>query len=153
MLPLEEIARISAQENPNAAKKILANEATSLLHGEKAVADILNTVEVLEKTAQPFIVQGEDAQGNALISTELMVHTITKEQIADGPYLTDVVQPYAGCSKNQLRRVIRDKGLRLNGQVVEDEMMQVDYNALAFPYLLHIRIGKKQHILIQVLKS
>lgn len=152
MLSLEEISDVMAQNNPNTAKKTLANAATALLHGEESLQDILKTVRHLEETDKPFFVEGFDAKNNAIVKTELDIFPLPYSNLREPRLLVDLVhEAQPSLSKSHVRRVMREGGVYLDGQRVEDIDVTVFQESIKPPFLLHVKIGKKQHILIQVM--
>ena len=129
VLPLDEIARLAALKGNeiNEAKKVLATEATALVHG-RAAAD--QAAETARKTFE------EGAPAETL-----------PERIVEYPIgvLIAAVQTGAVSSTSEARRQIKNGGIKLNGVVVTDEKLTLTANN-ATPEGVHIlSIGKKRH--------
>ncbi len=153
MLSLEEISRVTQNENPNDAKKILADEATGLLHGPEVLQEIRKMVVQLEQSSEPFIVDGVDEKGNLKVTSELPVFQQSISSLEEPQSLIDVIHAVRpDMSKGSLRRMVRDGGLRLNGDKILDELFMITRDVVGRG-LLHVRCGKKQHILIQFVYS
>jgi tyrosyl-tRNA synthetase len=137
-LPLEEIARLSrlkAQEL-NEAKKILATEATALLHGraaaeqaaetarrtfeEGALAETLPTVEIPSGKLQPVLSVLDAAVHVGLVS-----------------------------SKGEARRQIKGGGLKVNDVTVADEKMMLTPRDLTPEGVIKLSLGRKRHVLLR----
>ncbi len=129
VLPLGEIARLSALKDSeiNEAKKVLATEATALVHGRIA-AD--QAAETARKTFE------ENAPAETLPTVE----------IENGMgILNAAVATGAVSSTSEARRQIKSGGIRLNGAVVVDEKMTLTHSN-ATPEGIHIlSFGKKRH--------
>jgi tyrosyl-tRNA synthetase len=128
-LELDEIDRLAALKGNeiNEAKKVLATEATALVHG-RATAD--QAAETARKTFE----EGAPAE---TLPTVVVEHPIG--------ILIAAVQTGAVSSTGEARRQIKQGGIKLNGEVVTDEkMILTDSNATAEG--IHIlSVGKKRH--------
>lgn len=133
-LSLEEIAQMERCEGAelNAAKVRLAHAATALAHGEAAA-------EAAERAAQQVFGAGAAAEG-------LPVVEISAEEGAAGLPLVDVlVRAGLATSKSEARRAIAGRGVRLEGEIVEDEGQIL--SAATLP--ARISLGRKRHILVR----
>ena len=129
VLPLDEIARLAALRGNeiNEAKKVLATEATTLVHGRAAA-------EQAAETARKTFEEGAPAE------------TLPTVKIENGTgILNAAVATGAVSSTSEARRQIKSGGIKLNGVVVSDErMVLTDDNAT--PEGVHIlSFGKKRH--------
>jgi len=129
VLPLDEIARLAALEGNeiNEAKKVLATEATALVHGRQAADQAAETArKTFEEGAPPMT-----------LPTVLVEHPIG--------VLIAAVQTGAVSSTSEARRQIKNGGIKLNGVVVTDEKLTLTTDN-ATPEGVHIlSIGKKRH--------
>ncbi|HME30659.1 MAG TPA: tyrosine--tRNA ligase [Pseudolabrys sp.] len=129
VLPLDEIARLANLKGNeiNEAKKVLATEATALVHG-RAAAD--QAAETARKTFE----EGAPAE------------TLPTVEIENGiGILNAAVATGAVSSTSEARRQIKSGGIKLNGVVVDDEKMILT-NVNATPEGVHIlSFGKKRH--------
>jgi tyrosyl-tRNA synthetase len=136
-LPLDEIARLDSLEGAgiNEAKKILATEATALLHGAdeaRAAAD----------TAQRTFDQGGAAE-------TLPTHTVPVADLAAGIALVRLLAESGLTTSNgEARRLIRGGGARVNDAAITDEQHVVTDAALR-DGAIKLSAGKKQHRLIK----
>jgi len=129
VLPLDEIARLAALtgNEVNEAKKVLATEATALVHGRKAA-------DQAAETARKTFEEGAPAE---TLPTVLVEHPIG--------VLIAAVQTGAVSSTSEARRQIKNGGIKLNGVVVTDEKLTLTTDN-ATPEGVHIlSIGKKRH--------
>ena len=129
VLPLDEIARLATLKGNeiNEAKKVLATEATALVHG-RAAAD--QAAETARKTFE----EGAPAETLPTVVVELPIGV-----------LIAAVQTGAVSSTSEARRQIKNGGIKLNGVVVTDEKLSLTTDS-ATPEGVHIlSIGKKRH--------
>ena len=130
-LPLDEIARLESLPGAgiNDAKKILANEATALLHGRAAA-------EQSATTAQTTFEDGGAAES-------LPTHYITDPQI---PLIRLLTESGLTASNGEARRLIRGGGARLNDVPITDDSQQLTPQDLP----AKLSAGKKQHRLVKL---
>ena len=136
-LPLDEIARLDALGGAeiNEAKKVLATEATTLLHGPHAA-------HAAAGTARQVFEQG-GAEG-------LAVHLISE---ADVPAYAQMYRIIAdsglAASNGEARRLIRGGGARLNDEQIRDENQVLTQADLLRGYA-KLSVGKKHHRIIRL---
>ena len=138
-LPADEIARLDALEEAdiNDAKKILANEATKMCHGEAAG-------EAAAATARHTFEEG--ARGDQLHTIELSRH-----DLETGVAAFDILhQAGLAASKSEARRLIKAGGARLNDTVIGEETQTVGTADLDPDGLIKLSAGKKRHALVRV---
>ena len=134
-LPLAEIAKLEklGGSEINDAKKILAIEATALLHGRKAAED---AAEVARKTFE----EGASAEGLPTIELDLSAGV--------GVLQAAVLAGFAS-SNGEARRSIQGGGIRVNDVLVSDEKMQLTLRNLNPDGVIKFSMGKKKHALIK----
>tara|TARA_Y100000590_G_scaffold103626_1_gene117772 strand:- start:181 stop:1416 length:1236 start_codon:yes stop_codon:yes gene_type:complete len=125
-------------ENINNLKIILANEATSMLHGKSAGLKA-------EKTAIDTFQKGA-------IGDDLPIVNIKKNEITNGLNILDlVVAANLFNSKSEVRRAIKNKGIRLNNTIVENDKQNVSMVSFDNKNTLKLSHGKKNHIIIKLI--
>jgi tyrosyl-tRNA synthetase len=133
-LPIAEIARLEQLKSAeiNAAKEVLASEATRLCHGDAAAQQASKTA------AGAFA--GAAAEG-------LRTYTLPHDQTA---LVIDVVVALgmAG-SKSEARRLVEQGGVKLNDQTVSSPTVSVAANDLDADGTARLSVGKKRHGLIR----
>jgi tyrosyl-tRNA synthetase len=137
-LPLEEIARLAALEGAeiNEAKKVLATEATALLHGRRKA-------EAAAETARKTFEHGTLAEGLPTVE-------IGKSELAKGlGVLTAFVRAGLVNSNGEARRQIHGGGLRVNDRVVTDEQAVLSQTDLTGDGVIKLSLGKKRHVLLK----
>ncbi len=136
-LELDMIEQIK-NKNINELKIILANETTTMLHGKSAANKA-------QKTAKVTFEEGS-------IGSDLPSFKIEKKQIMDGLNLIDlVVSSNFLSSKSEFRRAIKNKGIRINNQIIEDEKIILKINNFGSKNILKLSHGKKKHLIIKII--
>ena len=134
-LPVDECNRLGALAGSeiNAAKIILANEVTTLLHGAEAAASA-------EATAREVFEQG-GAGGDleiALIGADALPLAVVQL----------LTQTGITASGKEAKRLIAEGGLRLNNEPVSDPQTPVD--AALIGDGLKVSVGKKKHRMVRL---
>jgi tyrosyl-tRNA synthetase len=136
-LPLDEIARLDSLPGAgiNDAKKILANEATALLHGAAAAQEAA-------ETARRTFEEGAAAE-------TLPTHTVAAADLTAGlPLIRLLTESGLAASNGEARRLIRGGGARVNDTAISDEQLLVTETDLRHG-AIKLSAGKKQHRLIK----
>ena len=137
-IPGDEIARLERLQGRelNEAKKILANEATTLLHGRRAAR---NAGETAHRT---FVEGGSHAN--------LPTVTFGRGELDGGiGLLTAMVRAGLVGSNSEARRAIAGGGVRVNGKAVDDPKAILTSKTLTNDGAIKLSMGKKRHILIR----
>jgi tyrosyl-tRNA synthetase len=138
VLPLDEIERLVALKGQeiNEAKKVLATEATALVHGREA-AD--NAAETARRTFED----------GALAETLPTVDIARAELEARLGVLAAFVKANLVASNGEARRQIKNGGLRVNDDPVTDEKMMLTPSQLTPQGVIKLSLGKKRHVLLK----
>ena len=138
LLPLDEIARLEALGGAeiNEAKKILANEATALLHGREAA-------EAAAATARQTFEEG------ALAESLPTVDVAAAEFDAGIGALTAFVRAGLVGSTGEARRQIRGGALKINDVALADERAVIGRAALRASGVVKLSLGRKKHVLLR----
>jgi len=122
----------------NKLKILLANETTAMLHGVKAARDS-------EITAQKTF-------GDKSIGKELPTVKIKKSEIANGINIFDLVlKTKLASSKGEIRRMIKNNGLKINNEVITDESKIINQDNFDQDNNIKVSHGKKQHVIITII--
>ena len=123
-------------KNINDLKTLLANEATTLLHGKTAA------VKASETAKKTFAGGSGD---------ELPVIKIKKDQINNGLNIIDLsIKTNLFSSKSEIRRTIKNSGLKINNSTVTDENLAINVSDFEDD-VLKLSHGKKNHVLIKII--
>lgn len=139
LLPLDEIARLEALQGSeiNEAKKVLANEATTLLHGRQAAEEAAETA---RKTFE------EGSLAESLPTVE-----IPGAELESGlGVLGAFVRAGLVASTGEARRQVRGGGLRVNDTAVVDEKATISRADLKGE-VIKLSLGKKKHVLLRAI--
>jgi tyrosyl-tRNA synthetase len=138
VMPLDEIARLGALKGQevNEAKKVLATEATALVHGRAAA-------EQAADTARRTFEEG------ALADTLPTVEIPHAELAAGVGVLAAFVKAGLVASNGEARRQIKGGGIRVNDQVVSDEKLALTPAQLTPEGVIKLSLGRKRHVLLK----
>ena len=127
---------IENEKNINHLKILLANEATSILHGKEAANNA-------EKTARDTFEKGG-------IGKNLPEIKMDKKNIEKGINILDLISSNNIMnSKSEARRAIKDNAIKVNDELISDEKRNIDLRDLTEDNLIKISYGKKKHYIIK----
>jgi tyrosyl-tRNA synthetase len=134
-LEINEINKIQ-NDNINELKILLANKATSMLHGEKAAQNA-------EQAAK------EAFSGNSL-GANLPSVKIESKNINNQLNIVDlIILSKLENSKSEIRRLFKGKAIKINDILISDEKLIIKKELFTKNYL-KLSIGKKRHIKIEL---
>ena len=136
-LPVEECDRLGSLGGAeiNAAKVLLANLATGLLHGAEAAA-------AAEATAREVFEKGG-------IGEDLPTVRLAPAELADGIGIVQLfVRAGLAASGKDAKRLITEGGARINDEPVLDAGLRIGAGELAEP--VKLTAGKKRHALVVI---
>jgi tyrosyl-tRNA synthetase len=137
-LPMDEIRRLETLRGAevNEAKKVLATEATALLHGRTAA-------EQAEETARKTFEEGTLAE-------TLPTVDIPAADIRDGVGLLALfVRAGLAASNGEARRHVQGGAVRLNDRAIRDDRYVVTDRDVTADGVVKLSLGKKKHILVR----
>jgi len=121
----------------NQLKIILANETTTMLHGNKAAIKA-------EQTAK-------NTFENKSIGKDLPSIKIKKEKLINGINIVDlVITSNLLNSKSEVRRMIKSNGIKINNEPVENDKINISLNNFNQENFLKLSHGKKKHIIVKI---
>ena len=128
--------KIENESDINKLKVLLANEATKILHGEKAARESENTAK-------------ETFHGTG-ISKNLPEINISQSELEKGINILDLLSSNnIVLSKSEARRAIKGKGIKINDELVTDEKKIVNKSYFKQGDFIKISYGKKKHFIIK----
>jgi len=137
-MDMAEIAKLEALEGAeiNEAKKVLAHEATSLLHGVEAA-------EAAAETARKTFDEGR-------IGEDLPTVDVPRADLEAGIGILDILTR-AGltASNGEARRLIKNGGARLNDEKIDGDSLTVSLADIREEGVIKLSSGKKRHILVR----
>ena len=127
---------IIKNDDINKLKILLANKATTMLHGEQAAK---NSEETAKQTFS------ENALGSNLPSI-----SINKKQLNQNINIVDlIVLSKLETSKSEIRRLIKGNGIRINNLVINDEKLIIT-EGMFEKNLIKLSLGKKRHLKVEL---
>ncbi len=128
--------KIDNEQDINKLKILLANEATKILHGEKAAKESENTAK-------------ETFHGTG-VGKNLPEINIPRPQLEKGINILDLLSSNnIVSSKSDARRAIKGNGIKINDQLVLDEKKILSKNDFRKDDCIKISYGKKKHFIIK----
>ncbi len=139
VLPLDEIAKLGALKGQeiNEAKKVLATEATALVHGREAAEQAAGTA---RKTFE------EGSLAETLPTVEIL-----RAELDSGLGMLTAFADKAAlvASNGEARRQVKAGGLKVNDVTVSDEKMVLTAKDLTPEGVIKLSLGKKRHVLLR----
>jgi tyrosyl-tRNA synthetase len=133
---IDEIENIK-NNNINELKILLANKATSMLHGEDEAKKCQETAK------QTF---SENSLGDNLPTIQ-----INKQMLDNKINIIDlVILSKLENSKSEIRRLIKGNGIKINSQAISDEKFLIK-ESLFKDSLIKLSLGKKKHIKVELI--
>ncbi|WP_068470338.1 tyrosine--tRNA ligase [Candidatus Protochlamydia phocaeensis] len=131
---------------PHTAQKRLAEEITRLVHGEKGVETALKvTAEVAPGSQAKLDADTLESLSSSMPSYELPLNEVVNKKLVD--LLVEVgLQP----SKGEARRLLRNGGIYVNNEKIEDENCVIVQDHLISNRLILLAAGKKNKMLVRV---
>ena len=134
-LSVEEIENFK-DKDINELKVILANEATSMLHGNEEAKES-------EETAKKTF--SENSLGSALPSI-----LINKNQLDKNLNIIElIILSKLENSKSEIRRLIKGSGVKINSQTINDEKLIITRELFKDEFI-KLSLGKKRHIKVEL---
>tara|TARA_B100001059_G_C17576270_1_gene447579 strand:+ start:1 stop:729 length:729 start_codon:yes stop_codon:yes gene_type:complete len=134
-LEIDEINNLQ-NKNINELKVLLANEATTMLHGKKA--------------AQNSEQAAKEAFSGNLLGSNLPSIKIKSKNLDKQINIVDlVILSKLENSKSEVRRLIKGNAIKIDDQIISDEKLIINGQLLNKNYL-KLSIGKKRHIKIEL---
>jgi len=137
-MSLNEVSRLEALQGveANEAKKILATEATAMVHGQKA--------------AQQAALTARKTFEHGISADTLPSINVTQNMLDEGiGILTLIVEAGFASSNGEARRHIKGGAIRVNNVVIGDERENLDKSHLDQDGIIKLSMGKKRHVLIR----
>jgi tyrosyl-tRNA synthetase len=138
VLPLDEIERLSSLKGAdiNEAKKVLATEATALVHGRQAADEAAATARTTFE---------EGGLGTGLPTVEL---PRTELKVGIG-VLNAFVRAELAASNGEVRRAIANNAILVNDVRVTSDKAVIGESDITAEGLIKLSLGKKRHVLLK----
>ena len=138
VLPMDEIKRLAALEGSeiNDAKKVLATEATALIHGR-------DKAEAAAETARKAFEEGQSAAGLPTVE-------VAKGDLEAGLGVLNAFVTAGLCASNgDVRRNIKGGAVKINDKGEQDANRQLSLNDVTEDGIIKLSLGKKKHVLLK----
>ncbi len=130
--------KINKEKNINNLKILLANEATTLIHGAKAAKDSADTAK------ETFVKGG--------LGKNIPEKTMSNKELIQGVNIIDLIfQNKLVQSKSEARRILKNNGIRINDSIIGDEKKIINMNDVSKDNFIKLSIGKKNHLKVKVI--
>ena len=130
--------KIDKEKNINNLKILLANEATTLMHGAKAAKDSADTAK------ETFVKGG--------LGKNIPEKTMSNKEFIQGVNIIDLIfQNKLVQSKSEVRRILKNNGIRINDSIISDEKKIINMNDVSKDNFVKLSIGKKNHLKVKVI--
>ena len=161
--PIENIVELEALRgrNINTAKKILADEATELLHGREALRKVHDDLESFrrsqsgEPSPEKLLVEGrkmlEGRENELTRELSAAMEDIWMEKLSeDGVGLLDALRSVdLAVSNSEARRLVKGGAVRVNGDLIKDEKYRLRLkDCRKFDGKIQLSVGKWRHRLV-----
>ncbi|MCV0428108.1 MAG: tyrosine--tRNA ligase [Roseibium sp.] len=138
VLPMDEIARLAALQGSevNDAKKILATEATALIHGRE-------NAEAAAETARKAFEEGQSAEGLPTVE-------VARADLEAGLGVLSAFVTAGLCGSNgDVRRNIKGGAVKINDKGEQNDKRQLSLADVTNDGIIKLSLGKKKHVLLK----
>jgi tyrosyl-tRNA synthetase len=154
-LDLEEIAALEQSllvaPEEHAAQRALAVQITGRVYGEQVLASVQIASEILFGETERPLAGLFDEQVTALLAREVPVARVTRESLGAGLPAVDAVTAIGlAKSKSQVRQLIAQGGLSINGAVCRDATATLRDGDLLGGRAVLVRVGRRHYGLLLV---
>lgn len=132
---------------PNTAQKLLAEAITLLNHGQEGLEKALHAT----RGVLPGKVVSLDGDVLKELAKEIPTAELKREDVVDQKFLDAIVTAGFTASKGDVRRLIRNGGVWMNNDKVDDEQRVITANDLIDDTFVLVALGKKHKSLIRII--
>ncbi len=130
--------KIENEKDINNLKILLANEATTIMHGAKAAKDSADTAK------ETFVKGG--------LGKNIPVKTISRKKLSQGINIIELIfQNGLVNSKSEVRRILNNNGIRVNDTVISDEKKIINMENVSNDNSIKLSVGKKNHLKVKII--
>ena len=130
--------KIDKEKNINNLKILLANEATTLMHGIKAAKDSADTAK------ETFVKGG--------LGKNIPEKIMSNKEFIQGVNIIDLIfQNKLVQSKREARRILKNNGIKINDSIIIDEKKIINMDDVSKDNFIKLSIGKKNHLKVKVI--
>jgi len=130
--------KIDRENDINKLKILLANEATSILHGDKAAKESADTA------TETFVKGG--------LGKNIPEKKISKKIIRQGINIIELLfQNALVQSKSEARRILKNNGIKVNDRIISDDKKIINMEDVSESNHIKLSLGKKTHLKVTVI--
>jgi tyrosyl-tRNA synthetase len=133
---------------PRVSQKRLAEEITRLIHGEKSLEVAQRVTDNLAPGAETKL----DSVMLESIAADMPSCSLKEDEVVDKKLIDLLVKIGLQTSKGEARRLIQNGGIYLNNEKITDENSVIGLQHLIDGRLILIAAGKKNKVLVRVLR-
>lgn len=152
-VPIDEIRYLEASMKlpdyvPNSVQKRLAQEVTKIVHGEEALNIALKVTEAAAPGSETKL-NGDTLRA---IAKDMPSQTLGRSEVVGEKLLQLFVKTKMMPSMTEARKMLLNRGIYLNNQMIEDKDRLISNEDLIEENLLLLAVGKKNKLLLQIEK-
>ena len=151
----EEVESMEAEhaDNPQALKRLLAEELTVRVHSQEAFDSVLKVTELLfNRKANRETLLGMGADDLATVAGEIPNHAVAREILQSGVNIIDLLAEHTSilASKSEARKAIKNNAVSVNKEKVSSHETVINQESLLHGRYLMIKNGKKNKFILTV---
>lgn len=146
-----ESAENEFKDNPNALKRMLAEELTIRVHSQEAFDSVQKVSEILfNKKANKETLLGLGNDDLKTVSEEIPSFTISRDSLANGLNIVDLLAEQTEIlnSKGDVRRAIKGNAISVNKDKISSHEVDINHDALLHGKYIMIENGKKNKFMV-----
>jgi tyrosyl-tRNA synthetase len=130
---------------PRTAQKRLAEEITRLVHGEEGLKTAIKVTEGIAPGSETKL----DAEMLENLARDMPSSEMKRENVINKKLIDLLVETKLQTSKSEARRLIRNGGVYINNEKIDDENYIIDEKCLISNRLILLAAGKKNKMIIR----
>jgi tyrosyl-tRNA synthetase len=138
-------------DNPQALKRLLAEEITVRVHSKEAFESVQKVSELLfnNRASKETLLQ-LGLNELATVAEEIPSFTIQKDALATGVSIVDLMTEHAPIttSKGEARRAIKGQAVSVNKEKIQDPETTINHESLLHGHYIMVENGKKNKFML-----
>tara|TARA_B100000029_G_scaffold248641_1_gene245413 strand:- start:6765 stop:8006 length:1242 start_codon:yes stop_codon:yes gene_type:complete len=130
--------KVENESDINKLKILLANEATTILHGSRAAKESADTA------TETFVKGG--------LGKHIPEKKFSKKAVLQGINVIDLIfLNKLVHSKSEARRILKNNGIRINDEIIADERKIINMDDVCEGNYIKLSVGKKIHLKVTII--
>ena len=149
----EEIEALEASASPQEVKRILAEEITVRIHGQKEYDTVLAVSQLLfDPKADAVTLRSLDARTLAQVAEEIPAPQVPLSVVQNGVNILDFLSENTGIlpSRSEAKKAIQNNAISINKQKISDLNTSISAADLLHGKFVMVENGKKNKFLVRV---